>query len=467
MTAVRQAPPSVPLLLALSSLGSVLAPLNSTMIAIALPDIRQEFALSHAAVAWLVSGYLIAMAVAQPIGGRLGDQIGRERVYRGGLLAFLVFSVAAALAPNFLSLVVLRIAQAVAGAVLIPNGTAMLRTHAPSHKLGRLNGINGSVISVAAATGPLLGAGVLEVGSWRWMFPLSIPVVLLALVLLRRLHISEASRPPRMPIDWLGMALFVALLGVVTLQLSAIREGEGGVTVAARWFVAIAVAAAFIWRQRVSASPTAEWRLFRSRSFSGATAYVLFTNFAMYTTVLMIPFFIREVQGKGSLTSGLLLAAMSALVAITSPFGGRISDARGRRLPAQLGAAMMTAGALALLAGLHRDVSGVYLAGCLALLGVGLGLGTGAATTAAVESAPARLAGSAAGTSSMMRYIGSIVGAGILAGVLSNSNAGQADVATFRLLATAIACTAALAIVAAAFIHRRAPADSPSLVSNR
>ena len=467
MPSGRPPPPSVPLLLALSSLGSVLAPLNSTMIAIALPDIRQEFALSHGAVAWLVSGYLIAMAVAQPIGGRLGDQIGRERVYRGGLIAFLVFSVASALAPNFLSLVVLRIAQAVAGAVLIPNGTAMLRTQAPPHQLGRLNGINGSVISLAAAAGPLLGAGVLEVGSWRWMFPLSIPIVLLALVLLRRLRISEAARPPRMPIDWIGMALFVALLVAVTLQLSAIREGEGGVMVTARWGLAIAVAVAFTWRQRVSSSPTAEWRLFRSRSFSGATAYVLLTNFAMYTTVLMIPFFIRDVQGKGALTAGLLLAAMSALFAITSPFGGRLSDARGRRPPAQLGAVMMTVGALALLAGLQRDVSAIYLAGCLALLGVGLGLGTGAATTAAVESAPPRLAGSAAGTSSMMRYIGSIVGAGILAGVLSNSSAGTAGVATFRVLAIAIACTAALGFVAATYIHRRAPADLPSVVNNR
>jgi len=437
------------------------------MIAIALPDIRQEFALSHGAVAWLVSGYLIAMAVAQPIGGRLGDQIGRERVYRGGLVAFLVFSVASALAPNFLSLVALRIAQAVSGAILIPNGTAMLRTQAPAHRLGRLNGINGSVISVAAAAGPLIGAAVLEVGSWRWMFPLSIPIVLLALVLLRRLPSSEGARPPRTPIDWIGMALFVALLVVVTLQLSAIREGVGGLTVTVRWLVAITVGVAFTWRQRVSASPTAEWRLFRSRSFSGATAYVLFTNFAMYTTVLMIPFFIREVQGKGSLTSGLLLAAMSALFAITSPLGGRISDARGRRLPAQLGAAMMTAGALALLAGLQRDVSAIYLAACLALLGVGLGLGTGAAITAAVESAPARLAGSAAGTSSMMRYIGSIVGAGILAGVLNNSNAVHAGAGTFRLVATTIACTAALGVLAATFIHRRAPADLTTVVSNR
>ena len=95
-----------------------------------------------------------------------------------------------------------------------------------------------------------------------------------------------------------------------------------------------------------------------------------------------------------------------------------------------------------------------YLAGCLAVLGLGLGLGVGAANTAAVESAPRSLAGSAAGTSSMMRYVGSIVGAGILAGVLNNSNAGGSDVTTFRLVMLAVIFTAALAAVAATFIHR-------------
>lgn len=446
---------NVPLLLALAALGSVLAPLNSTMVAIALPDIRQEFGLSHGAVAWLVSGYLIAMAVAQPIGGRLGDQIGRERVYRAGLVGFLVCSLAAALAPNYTLLVVLRIAQAVSGAVLIPNGTAMLRTQAPPERLGRLNGINASVISVAAAAGPLIGAGVLEVGSWRWMFPLSIPVVLVALLLLQRLRIDDAERPPRRAIDWTGMALFVALLVVVTLQLSSVRDGETGLAVSVRWGAAAIIAVAFIWRQIASSSPAAEWPLFRSRTFSGATAYVLLTNLAMYTTLLMVPFFIREVQAKGSLTSGLLLGAMSGLVALTAPLGGRLSDALGRRLPAQAGATLMTAGAFALLVGLHADVSALYLAACLSVLGVGLGLGTGAAITAAVESAPARLAGSAAGTSSMMRYIGSIVGAGILAGVLNSSGADHAAVPTFRFVALAVTATAALAIAAASFIERR------------
>jgi len=464
VTAVRPARPNVPLLLALSSLGAVLAPLNSTMIAIALPDIRHEFSLSHGAVAWLVSGYLIAMAVAQPLGGRLGDQIGRERVYRGGLWAFLVLSIAATVAPNFLVLVVLRIAQAIAGAVLIPNGMAMLRTQAPPDQLGRLNGMNGAVISVAAAGGPLIGAAALAIGSWRLLFPLSIPVVLLALFLLQRLHVVEEERPRRTSIDWLGMALFVALLVVVTLQLSALRSGAGGAAMTARWLAAAAVAAAFAWRQRVTSSPAAEWRLFRVRSFSGATAYILFANLSMYTTLLMIPFFIRDVQGKGSFTSGLLLGSMSVLVAFTAPIGGRISDAYGRRLPAQAGAVLMTAGAVALLAGLHTDVSIGYLAACLALLGVGLGMGTGAATTAAVESAPRSLAGSAAGTSSMMRYAGSILGAGVLAGVLKDSTAGHADINTFRFVMMAVVATAGLAAAAATFIHRL-PAPVSTIVA--
>jgi EmrB/QacA subfamily drug resistance transporter len=450
----RGSSPSVPLLLALSSLGAILAPLNSTMVAVALPDIRDEFSLSHSAVAWLISGYLIAMAVAQPIGGRLGDQIGRARVYRYGLLAFLVLSVATSFAPNFPLLVTLRVAQAVAGAVLIPNGMAMLRAHAPAEQLGRLNGITGAVLSFAAATGPLVGAATLAVGSWRWLFPLSVPFIVLALVLLQKLDEREPARLPRAPLDWVGMLLFVAMLVALTLQLSALRGDVGVAEMALRWLGTGAIAIAFVWRQRTSASPAAEWRLFKVRSFAAATTYSLLTNLTMYTTLLMIPFFVREVQGKSTELSGLLLGAMSVLVAITAPLGGRLSDAWGRRPSAQVGSVLMLIATIALLAGLSRTVSPAYLAGCLALLGLGLGLGVGAANTAAVESAPRSLAGSAAGTSSMMRYVGSIVGAGILAGVLNDSSAAGGDVTTFRLVMLAVIFTAALAVVAAMFIHR-------------
>jgi EmrB/QacA subfamily drug resistance transporter len=463
--------PGVPLLVALSSLGTVLAPLNSTMVAVALPEIRHEFSLSHAAVGWLISGYLIAMAVTQPIGGRLGDQIGRARVYRGGLLAFLALSLALSFSPNFAVLVALRIAQAIAGAVLIPNGMALLRVHAPARQLGRLNGINGAVVSFAAAAGPLIGAATLAVGSWRWLFPLSVPCIAVALLLLRGLDEPPPERTARAPIDWPGTAAFVGVLIALTFQLEAVRGDGGAWMTTAGWIALAALSALFVWRQQVSASPAAEWRLFRSRSFAGATAYVLLTNLSMYTTLLMVPFFVRDVQDRGAALAGLLLGAMSVLVAVVAPISGRLADEHGRRPAALAGAAIMLGGAIMLLAGMRADVPTAYLALCLAVLGLGLGAGVGAANTAAIEAAPRSLAGSASGTSSMMRYLGSIVGAGILAGVLGEgSSAG--DITTFRFVVGAVIATAALAVVAAAFIHtfprpefEAAEAEEPGLRS--
>ena len=385
------------LVLIVVSLGTVLAPLNSTMIAVALPEIRHDFGLSHAAAGWLISGYLIAMAVAQPLAGRLGDQLGRTTVFRAGLIAFFALSIGATVAPNFLLLVTFRVAQAVAGAVLIPNGMAMLRALSPPEQLGRLNGMNGAILSAAAAAGPLLGAAALALGSWRLVFPLSMPLVLVALVLLQRLELPPEPKSERPPIDWIGIGIFVALLSGLTLQLSTLREGVDPVMAVGRWVALVVVGGAFIARQRVTRATAAEWTLFRKRSFAASTAWVLLTNLTMYTTLLMIPFFVRDVQGKSTQLAGLLLGAMSVLVAFVSPIGGLLSDAFGRRAPALAGSVVALAGSVALLAVMRTDTSPLVLALCLATLGIGLGLGTGPAVTAAVESAPRRMAGAARG----------------------------------------------------------------------
>ena len=144
------------------------------MLAVALPELRHDFNVGHAEIAWLVSAYLIAMAVAQPLGGRLGDQLGRA-VFRTGLALFLAFSLAIALSPTFEILILLRTCQALIGAAVIPNGMAMLRETQPVTRLGRSGGFIGSAISISAAVGPLLGAGLLELGSWRYIFLMNVP----------------------------------------------------------------------------------------------------------------------------------------------------------------------------------------------------------------------------------------------------------------------------------------------------
>lgn len=446
--------PSERMLLAAVATGAVLAPLNSTMIAVALPDIRDDFTLSHTAIAWLVSSYLITMAVAQPVAGSLGDRIGRARVLRFALVGFLLASLAATLAPTFQALVALRIAQAAAGAALIPNGMALLRIVVPERRLGRINGLYNSAIAVAAASGPLVGAALLEFSSWRLLFLLSVPVVAVALLFHARLRGLEETTADRGPTDWPGIVLLTAILTGVTWLFGA-SSGLDRTIVA---LVVAFAAVAFVRRQFIAPAPIVPWGLFRNRSFAAASVYTIVSNLVLYTSLLTIPFFVSEVQGGGAARTGLLLGAMTVLMAALAPISGRLSDAAGRRLPSLAGGALSLGGASLVLAGIDTDVSFAYLAVALALVGAGIGLGTGAASTAAVEAAPVSLAGSASGTNSMMRYVGSIVGAGVLAGLLG-SGGPIPDVDVFRAVFAVVTVMAMITVIAATSIHVHVQGD--------
>ncbi len=443
-------------LLVTVSCGGILAPLNSTMLAVALPSIRDAFDISHAALGWLVSSYLIAMAVGQPVGGRLGDSLGRARVFRWALWAFVAASLGAALAPAFWPLVVLRIAQALAGAAVIPTGLAMLRQEVPAHRLGRIFGLNGAAMSCAAAAGPLIGAALLAAGSWRALFLLNVPVVLIALVLGARFVAPDAPVATRRALDWIGAALFTVILVGVTVLLEGLRGGTASVLIAAG-VVSLVALLLFARRLATVEAPTIEWRLFRERSFAAGTLHVLLTNLVMYTVLLMVPFFVNEVQRRGSTTSGLLLGAMSVLMTIIAPFAGRLSDAWGRRSLALAGSVVLFAGTLLLLLTISPDVSSSVIALALALIGIGIGIGVVAASTAAIESAPVALAGSASGTNSMMRYLGSIVGVGVLASVLTTQGGAPPTIAAFRVIVAFIAVIALVCIPVAACLHRLPP----------
>lgn len=445
------------LLLTTVCLGGVLAPLNSTMLAVALPELRHDFGVGHAAIAWLVSAYLIAMAVAQPLGGRLGDQLGRAQVFRVGLLLFLALSLAAAASPSYELLIVFRTGQALVGAAVIPNGFAMLRESVPLNRLGRSSGTIGSVMSIAAAVGPILGAVLLSVGSWRLLFLMNVPLVAGALLALQLLA-YETDRPRlKMSLDWIGALAFAGLLVVGTMLLNALR-GNTDIAVVIAAIAAFPVfLAVFVRRQFSATTPIAEWRLFRIRSYAGATGYIMLSNLVMYTTILAVPFFVEEVQGKSNLTTGSLLGAVSIPVALLAPVGGRLSDGIGRRPLVVAGSLLVAAGVTALLFGISRDVPYVLLAGLLAVLGVGLGLSTGPASAAAIESTPSEMAGAAAGTNSMMRYVGSIVGAGLLGSIL-NTNDVAPGIDLFRLIFAVLVAMSLLAAGCALLVHRFAAA---------
>ena len=163
MTASSAAPAERRVQLAVA-LGGILAPLNSTMLAVALPGIIDDFNADIGTAGWLMTGYLLALAVIQPVAGKLGDRFGRRPFMLGGLAVFGLVSLGAALAPGLLVLIAMRTMQAVCGAIVFPNGAGLLRQLIPADRRARAFGTMGAVLSLAAALGPPLGGLIVAVG---------------------------------------------------------------------------------------------------------------------------------------------------------------------------------------------------------------------------------------------------------------------------------------------------------------
>jgi EmrB/QacA subfamily drug resistance transporter len=426
------------LLLLMAALATSLAPLNSTMIAVALPSVVAEFAANIAVAGWLVTGYLIAMASLQPVAGKLGDRFGRRRLILGGLLYFGLVSLGATVAPSLELLLLFRIQQGVAGALVFPNAAALLRDVVPAQRRATRFGLLGAVVSVAAAAGPPLGGLLVGTIGWRAIFLMNIPLLLPALLLGWR-YIPRTARPaadgsyPRF--DSVGAIWLSVVLASMAWVLTQSRNGAAGWQQPAGLVVAL-LAVLFFYYELRHADPVLQPRLFRHRSFAAACATVAFSNLAMYNTLLAMPILLALQAGWGEFHIGLALMSLSATSVIFSPLGGRLADRYGRRWPTVAGMAVSVLG-FSLLVVPGALASPLLLLTGLAIAGIGLGISSSGLQTAAVEAVAQSETGVAAGVFSTSRYLGSIVGSSILAALLSAGAGLPAFHAVFLLVVAA------------------------------
>jgi EmrB/QacA subfamily drug resistance transporter len=435
------------------ALGAILAPLNSTMIAVALPRIIRDFDTSVGTAGWLVTSYLLALAVVQPVAGKLGDRHGRRGFILGGLVVFGVASLGAALAPSLPFLIGFRVVQAIAGAVIFPNGAGLIREQIGADRRGGAFGIVGGSLALAAGLGPLLGGLLVLAGGWSAIFYVNLPLVAAALVVAWRAVPRRPGTIPPSGFDWLGALLLgVVLCGVAALVVES-RRAHAALLPGIPLLALLAVL--FVRRELRHPEPVFQPRFFRLRGFAAANAGISSSNLAFYSVLLATPILLTRHAHWTTLEIGGALALLSAPMAVLSPVGGRIADRRGRRLPAVAGCAVLTAGLLppALAPGL-----GTYaLLPCLALMGAGVGLSTAGLQASAIEAVAPAQAGVAAGLFSTSRYIGSFAGSIALARLLDKGHglAGFQTVFTISLAAAAVSVAATLALPA----HR--PREQP------
>jgi len=427
------------------ALGIMLAPLNSTMIAVAIPDLLRDFDRSLAWGSWIVTSYLVAMAAVQPLGGALGDRYGRRRLFLIGLTLFLAATVVAALSWHIEVLIVARTVQAVSGAAAIPNGTALVRSLVAPERRGRAFGAIGSAVALAAGLGPPVG-GVLTAGlGWRWIFAANIVLLAPALILGSRLP-SDRPAPRTGRFDLRGAALLTFGLVSLVLALTVWRLPGAPLALAPAFgLFAAGAGLALVRHSERSPNPVLNLALLRARGFTPAVATILLSNLSMYTLLLSLPLFLTGWDLWNSAQVGLLLAGLSLPTIVFSPLGGRLSDSIGRRAPAFVGTALISLGALPFLAISPNWSWPLYLIP-LVLIGAGLGLSMAPVQTTAIETAPSAQSGQAAGLFSTMRYLGSIVGSSIMAAVLIGA---APPVGNFRILYAVLFLSACGAVLAA------------------
>ena len=422
-------------------LTTALVPLNSTMIAVALPDLGRDLAVGPGAGLVLVTSYLVVTAALQPVAGAVGDRLGRRGPVLGGAVAFGIFSVASALAETLPVLVGLRCLQAAAGAVALPNAAALVREAIPEDRRGRALGLVGAAATLAAAAGPPLGGLLTATAGWPAVFLVNVPLVVAA-VLSGRRALPRAPAPSRGGrFDVVGSLLLLAGLGGGAALLTTRPAG---------WSLAVgAVPVVLVWLALVphelrAARPVLDLRLLRRRAIGAAAVAVGASNLALYVLLLAVPLLLGGEHGAAAL--GLLLLPLPGALCLLSPVGGRLSDHVGRRAPAVLGTGLLTGALLWLSA--SGDLPGVpVLPTVLALAGAGLGLAQAPVQAAALDAVEPARAGMVAGAWSTSRYLGSITGSAVLAALWQGSPAAP-DPRPVLLLAAAGAAVSLLAVLA-------------------
>lgn len=403
-----------PLMLGVAS-GAILVPLNSTMLAVALPGVMVEFGIGADAVSSLVSLYLGAVAIALPVSGSLGDRFGHRRLFLGGVLVFGLSSVVAVAAGSFGLLQVARVLQAVSGAFVSTSSAALIREAAPAARRGEAFGIFDLLVSTSAAAGPLVGGVLVGAFGWRSLFVIAVPVAALAAlsvgVLLRPAGPAPDASPvigrdARRPLDPVGLVLLAA---VIVLVLVALRPGAAWLQgVAALAIVPLTIV--FVRLELRTAHPAVDPRLFMARPFAAAVAGVFGNTVVLHGCFLLVPLLVERLLLESPATSGLVLLGISGVAAIVAPLGGRTSDHRGRRLPVVAGslviALALTALTVPALAG-----SALTIGLLLGVVGLGMGIAGSPRQAAAFESVGPERAGMAAGTYYTGRYLGGVVGA--------------------------------------------------------
>ena len=443
---------------ALTGIGSLMAALDTLVVAAALSTIRLDLDASVAQLEWTVNAYNLSFAVLLVTGAALGDRFGRRRLYAAGLIVFALASAACALAPDAGFLIAARALQGAGAAMLMPLGLALLTAAFPPERRGAALGMFSAVTGIAVACGPLVGGAVVDGIAWEWIFWLNVPVGLVAAPL--ALAKLEESFGPDRAFDLPGVALITgAALGVVWALVRANEAGWTSFEVIASLLGGVGLGALFVAWERRARAPMLPMSLFRNRTFAAGNGAVFFTFAALFGCVFLFAQFLQTSLGYSPLEAGIRLMPWTITFLLVAPAAGALADRIGERPLLLAGLLIQAAGLLwvALIASPAPAYSELVIP--LVVAGVGVSMAVPAGQSSAMGALDVAELGKAAGANSTMRELGGVFGIAVVVAVFAAAGSYASPTEFSHGFAAAVGLAAGLSLlgaITAAALPRRA-----------
>jgi EmrB/QacA subfamily drug resistance transporter len=398
--------------------------LDGTVVAIANPYIARDLTASLSDLQWVTNAYLLVLSVGLITAGKLGDRLGRKKVFLIGVVGFAVASLLVGLSGSIGAVIAFRAVQGGFGALLMANTLANLRAAFPPERLETAVGIWGGVTAVAIASGPIVGGLLVEHLSWQWVFYVNIPVALIALLIGLLVIRETADRRGARSFDVPGVlllsgGLFCLVWGIIKAQSS----GWGSVGTLGFVIGGVVLLVAFAVFEHRPRAPLLPPRLFRSRSLTAGTVLVLLTLFALFGVLFFVALYLQNVHGYSAIQAGVRVLPLTATFAVSAPLSGALTARFGPRPPIFIGTLLIGA-AFVSLTSLTADASYLHLWPAFIAIGFGMGFVLIASTQAVIGSASVDEAGVASGLQQTATQFGGVLGTAVLGSVMSSTIGG-------------------------------------------
>lgn len=408
---------------AVCGLASLMAFLDSTVVAVAQRTFITEFGSTQAVVAWTIAGYLLAMAAVTPMAGWAADRFGTKRLFIGAVLVFTGGSVLCALAPNILPLIAFRVVQGFGGGLLVPLSFMIVTKESGPKRIGRLFALGAIPFVIGPIGGPILGGWLISAYGWKWIFLINVPIGLVACVAAAILFPKDRPEPSE-TLDIVGALLLSP--GVAAL-LAGISAAPGRQTVADRYvlipaIVGVSLIAAFVFHALHRAdNPLIDLRLFANRVVAQAniTQFVFAATF--FGVGLIAPSYFQVALHQTPKQAGMHMVAMGVGVVLAIPLAGVLTDRRGPGKIVLIGLPMMAAGLAIFTYGVaaHPGETTLLLTGLL-MFGLGVGFTSTPLTAACVQSLAPRQVARGTTLLTVNDQLGGCVGAALMAVLLTH-----------------------------------------------